>query len=50
MGEIPMTGGKPGNKQNEKIVQMVSKHWTTYSTIFNYTSTYMHQFEILTYI
>ena len=34
LGEIPMTGGKLGDKQSERIVKMVSKHWTTYSTIY----------------
>ena len=38
LGEIPMTGGKLGKKQSERIVNMVSKHWATYSTI------YLHMF------
>ena len=27
LGELPMTGGKLGNKQSERIAKMVNKHW-----------------------
>ena len=35
LGKLPMTGGKLGNKQRERIAKMVSKHWVTYSSICN---------------
>ena len=34
LGINPMTGGKLGDKQSERIVKMVSKHWVTYLTIY----------------
>ena len=34
LGELPSTRGKLGNKQSERIVNMVNKHWVTCSTIY----------------